>query len=101
MNPRIPSIIVALVALLGCGSPQRPARTSPDPTAGRIPISQLPAIDADAVLAHTKVLSSDRFEGRAPGTQGEELTTGYLVDELRRMGLKPGNADGTFIQKVP
>jgi len=53
------------------------------------------------VLAHTKVLSSDQFEGRAPGTKGEELTAGYLVDEFRRIGLKPGNTDGTFVQKVP
>jgi len=53
------------------------------------------------VLAHTKALSSDQFEGRAPGTKGEELTAGYLVDEFRKMGLKPGNTDGTFVQKVP
>ena len=37
-------------------------------------------IDIDAVLAHTKTLSSDEFEGRAPGTKGEELT----VDLPRR-----------------
>ncbi len=30
------------------------------------------------VLAHTKVPSSDQFEGRAPGGKGEELTVGYL-----------------------
>jgi Zn-dependent M28 family amino/carboxypeptidase len=101
MKPRIPPIVVALAVLVGCGSPQRPARSSPNPTAERIPIGQLPAIDAEAVLAHTKVLSSDEFEGRAPGTKGEELTAAYLVDEFRKMGLKPGNTDGTFIQKVP
>jgi Zn-dependent M28 family amino/carboxypeptidase len=60
-----------------------------------------PAIDGAAVLEHTKVLASDAFEGRAPGTKGEELTVGYLVDQLKRMGLRPGNPDGGWVQRVP
>ncbi len=68
---------------------------------GPVAMAQLPDIDADAVLAHTKVLSSDEFEGRAPGTKGEELTVDYLVDQFKKIGLKPGNTDGTYIQKVP
>ena len=40
-------------------------------------------------------------EGRAPGTKGEELTVQYLETELKKLGLKPGNTDGTYIQKVP
>jgi len=68
---------------------------------GPITMAQLPDIDAAAVLAHTKVLSSDQFEGRAPGTMGEELTVSYLVDQFKKIGLKPGNTDGTYIQKVP
>ena len=63
-------------------------------------MGELPQVDVDAVLAHTKVLSSDHFEGRAPGGKGEQLTVGYLVDQFRKIGLKPGNPDGTFIQKV-
>src|SRR5215467_4955127 len=64
-------------------------------------MAQLPEIDAAAVLAHTKVLSSDEFEGRAPGTKGEELTVAYLIDQFKKIGLKPGNTDGTYVQKVP
>jgi Zn-dependent M28 family amino/carboxypeptidase len=67
----------------------------------RIPLGELPLIDTEAVLAHTKVLSSDRFEGRAPGGNGEKLTVAYLVDQFQKMGLKPGHPDGTFVQKVP
>ena len=73
----------------------------PTPTVQRTSIGDLPDPDVDAVLAHTKVLSSDEFQGRAPGTRGEELTVNYLVEQFRKMGLKPGNSDGTFIQKVP
>ena len=68
---------------------------------GPVAMAQLPDIDTGAVLAHTKVLSSDEFEGRAPGTKGEELTVNYLVDQFKKIGLKPGNTDGTYIQKVP
>src|SRR5262249_46330198 len=52
-------------------------------------------------LQHTKVLSSDLYEGRAPGTKGEELTVRYLEDQFKKVGLQPGNTDGTYVQKVP
>ena len=60
-----------------------------------------PAISPANILAHVKVLASDEFEGRAPGTPGEEKTVAYLVDEFKKLGLQPGNPDGTFIQNVP
>jgi Zn-dependent M28 family amino/carboxypeptidase len=60
-----------------------------------------PAIDAAAVLRHTTVLASDEFEGRAPGTKGEDLTVAYLAEQLRNAGLKPGAPDGTYFQQVP
>ena len=61
----------------------------------------VPVISAANILAHTKILSSDEFEGRAPGSAGEEKTVAYLVTELQKLGLQPGNPDGTFIQNVP
>jgi Zn-dependent M28 family amino/carboxypeptidase len=67
----------------------------------QVPLSQLPSVDAQAILAHTRVLSSDEFEGRGPGTKGEELTVNYVVDQFKKLGLKPGNTDGTYVQKVP
>src|SRR5215470_7032733 len=68
---------------------------------GPVTMAQLPDIDTAAVLAHTQALSSDEFEGRAPGTKGEELTVNYLIDQFKKIGLKPGNPDGTYLQKVP
>jgi Zn-dependent M28 family amino/carboxypeptidase len=53
------------------------------------------------MLAHVKTLSSDLFEGRAPGTRGEDLTVAYLSDQFKKLGLEPGNPDGTFVQTVP
>src|SRR5712692_4822504 len=99
---RVVSIgIGALFALDGCSTSKPVPGVEHALATARIPIGQLPTIDVDAVLAHTKRLSSDEFEGRAPGTKGEELTVRYLVDRFKEMGLKPGNTDGTYIQKVP
>jgi len=61
----------------------------------------LEAITPDGLLAHTKVLASDEFEGRAPGTKGEELSVKYISDQFRQIGLKPGNPDGTYTQEIP
>src|SRR5262245_29639050 len=58
-------------------------------------------ITAEDLLRHIKVLSSDAFEGRAPATKGEELSVKYITDQFRRAGAKPGNPDGTFVQRVP
>jgi Zn-dependent M28 family amino/carboxypeptidase len=60
-----------------------------------------PTIDAGAVLKHTKILSSAEFEGRAPGTPGEDRTVDYLAGEFRKMGLAPAAGDGTYFQQVP
>src|SRR5437870_6823750 len=61
----------------------------------------LEAITPDGLLAHIKVLASDEFEGRAPGTKGEELSVKYINDQFKKIGLKPGNPDGTYTQEVP
>src|SRR5215469_10638117 len=61
----------------------------------------LEAITPDGLLAHIKVLASDEFEGRAPGTKGEELSVEYITNQFKQLGLKPGNPDGTYTQEVP
>ncbi|MEO6655978.1 MAG: M28 family peptidase, partial [Pyrinomonadaceae bacterium] len=61
----------------------------------------LESIQADKILEHIKILASDKFEGRNTGSKGEILTVNYLVDQFKRAGLKPGNPDGTYVQKVP
>src|SRR5436309_10983880 len=61
----------------------------------------LEAITPDGLLAHIKILASDEFEGRAPGTKGEELSVKYISDQFKQIGLKPGNPDGSYTQEVP
>jgi len=54
--------------------------------ATKFPIAA-PAISVPALLEHVKVLSSDQFEGRAPGTHGEDLTVAYIEDHFKKVGL--------------
>jgi Zn-dependent M28 family amino/carboxypeptidase len=84
--------LVAAGAL--CGGCAAPKTASPDRVG-------FPAIDSGVVLRHIQVLASDEYEGRAPGTKGEAMTTAYIVDQFKSIGLKPGNIDGSYIQKVP
>jgi len=99
---RVSGLGLAL-AISACSSePKSAAPATPAPSVSQhTPIGQLPAIDLTQLLAHTKKLSSDEFEGRAPGTKGEDLSVNYLADQFKAAGLKPGNTDGTYVQRVP
>ncbi|AUW58507.1 peptidase M28 [Sphingobium sp. SCG-1] len=59
-----------------------------------------PAISVDTMKRLVKELSSDAYEGRAPGTVGEEKALALLVAEFQKLGLKPGNK-GSWFQDVP
>nr|WP_255454964.1 M28 family metallopeptidase [Parasphingopyxis sp. CP4] len=62
--------------------------------------SDAPAISVETVRGLTETLSSDEFEGRAPGTPGEELTVTLLAERFAAAGLQPGN-NGSWFQEVP
>ena len=58
-------------------------------------------ISAGTLLAEIETLASDAFEGRAPGSPGEERTVAWLTERFAALGLAPGNPDGTWVQDVP
>jgi Zn-dependent M28 family amino/carboxypeptidase len=99
---RIGALAVALiVAACSKSEPPPPAASTPAPAAAPTAITQMPKFESAPMLDHIKKLSSDEFEGRGPGTKGEELTVKYLEDAFKNIGLQPGNTDGSYIQKVP
>src|SRR5512140_59674 len=53
---------------------------------------------ARKILDDDRYLASDALEGRFPGTPGNDSAAAYLARELRRLGLRPGGDDGTFLQ---
>ena len=58
-------------------------------------------IDPDQLTQTVRTLASDTFEGRAPGTRGEDRTLGYLIARFEALGLEPAGPDGNWLQKVP
>ena len=58
-------------------------------------------ISAERLAETVQVLASDSFEGRAPGTRGEDRTIGYLIGRFQALGLEPGGPDGAWTQTVP
>jgi Zn-dependent M28 family amino/carboxypeptidase len=93
LSPALP----AALALCLCSLPAMAAKPAPANPVD----AALKKIDADSVLEHITALASDEFEGRAPGTHGETITIDYLQQQLKKLGLEPGNPDGTYLQAVP
>jgi Zn-dependent M28 family amino/carboxypeptidase len=57
-------------------------------------------IDESLVRNDIRILASDDYAGRKPGTAGEEKTIAFLTDQFKRLGLKPGNGE-SYVQQVP
>ena len=88
-------------------------RTSPMPIAVAAALGAIATLAATAasaapnpikpaeLSATVKVLASDPFQGRAPGTPGEAKTVAYLIERFRKLGLKPGGPGGAWTQGVP
>ena len=93
MNTRLGSILLAFAAASCATTPAPPSAEDVSRAAATISPADL--------LERIRVLSSDDFEGRAPGTHGEEVTLDYLVREFKALGLAPGNPDGSYLQDVP
>lgn len=89
------SLILAAAFAVACGS------SDSDPFKQKIPGDGIAAIDTASLMHHIRVLADDSLLGRAPGTLGEEKTAAYVEAQFSGMGLKPGNPDGTYFQKVP
>ena len=58
-------------------------------------------VDMERMSYITKVLASDEFQGRAPGTPGEDKTIPYLIAQFKAAGLEPAGENGGWTQTVP
>lgn len=100
---RLPLALTAAALLAACSQEPPPAQPEPTAAAPAAPVQDhafVPAIAAEDAAAHVRMLASDEFEGRAPGSRGEELTVEYLRGQFERLGLEPGNR-GQWFQTVP
>ncbi|QNH15352.1 aminopeptidase [Xanthomonas sp. SS] len=100
MSRKLVLCLAAAAALTAC------KRETPAPATDAAPPAPAPvaaaghAFSPDITPADfgelVKTLSSDTFEGRGPGTAGEEKTVSYIRDQMQRIGLQPGNGDSWF-----
>lgn len=86
---RLAILVASLLALASCAKKEADLKPALD------------SINAESLMANIRKLSSDEFEGRAPGTHGEQLTVDFITSEFRKLGLEPGNPDGSYVQKAP
>jgi len=77
--------LIALAALLASFSAQGDSGSS---------------INPEELSATVKTLTSDAFQGRAPGMAGEAVTVAYLVRRFKSLGLEPGGEHGGWTQQV-
>lgn len=79
----------SLILLTGCEpSTTTSAETKP------------PIASAAEIGRRIERLSSDEFEGRAPGTPGGQAASQYIADEMKAAGLMPMGKNGTYFQPV-
>src|SRR5690606_1310264 len=49
---------------------------------------------------HTRALSEDTMQGRAPGTEGGKRAVAYIIDQMKSLGLEPAGDGGDYTQVV-
>ena len=94
-RPLFPFSLWLLSIIITISCTEVPMQTQPSP-----PDAGLDTINADNLAQHIQTLASDEFEGRLPGSKGEELTIEYLTDQFTQLGLSPGNPGGTSSGRV-
>ncbi|MDR6989974.1 M28 family metallopeptidase [Luteimonas sp. 3794] len=100
---RKPLLLLALPAALvlaACGDKTATPDTATPPDA-QAAHTFSPDITAGDFGEMVRVLASDEFEGRAPGTAGEDKTVEYIKAQFERIGLQPGGDNNDWYQTVP
>ena len=96
---RILVVAAAALALAGCDAAALSGSDGNDDTLD-IPEIADGDISEKTMVDVTRELSSDEFEGRMPGSEGEKKTVELLTQRFEAAGLQPGN-DGKWTQDVP
>lgn len=58
------------------------------------------SISTENMSDTVKIMASDEFLGRAPGTEGETKTVNYLIKRFTELGLEPGGRNGKWTDTI-
>ncbi|MEL6431930.1 MAG: M28 family peptidase [Planctomycetota bacterium] len=113
LSRRAPRAGVALIFAYGAVTfaaaqePERSASTEPSESAA----DPLDAIGGDVEVTagissaelrgHVQALSHDLLRGRPLGSEESMVAAAYCAARLEAAGLRPGAADGTWLQRIP
>lgn len=92
--------VSASVILAACTQAADVAPTAPSTVSSAAPSATQSPINRQTLSDIVKVLASDAFEGRAPGTAGETKTVAYLIEQFTALGLEPGGRGGRWTDPV-
>ncbi len=91
------AVLAGVLALAGCDDMMAGGDTA---AALDIPEVDPVEISEQTMKDVTRELSTDEFDGRMPGTEGETKTVALLTERFEAAGLQPGNGD-SWVQEVP
>ncbi|MDX1480456.1 MAG: M28 family peptidase, partial [Woeseiaceae bacterium] len=97
----VPLLITLLLAACGDasdGEGRSPSAVTAEPAAAPAAEEAVRQITADGMREYVVEISHDRYEGRGPGSRGDEAARRWLADRMDEMGLEPGAADGSWEQ---
>ena len=107
-HTRLLALLILFAGVAACGRPD-PSAGKTDPQAGGKAVVSKTAVDRSAEEAALLIdgdymrsivleIADDRYEGRGPGSPGDEMARRYLADEMAALGLLPGADDGSWQQ---
>ncbi|MGI9233929.1 MAG: hypothetical protein ACR2RD_09900, partial [Woeseiaceae bacterium] len=101
------AFIVLVTAIAACGKQEPLDTETPDGSieaaapagVGNDAAEQAATQIQDAYMREIVVeISDDRYEGRGPGTRGDDAAREYLAAKMEALGLRPGAIDGGWQQ---
>jgi Zn-dependent M28 family amino/carboxypeptidase len=108
-------LLIGFTALLftACSEPSAPAVESPADTQQNTPSDPIAAsplfneqeaaaaavITGENLRAVVAEIADDRYQGRGPGSEGDEMTRQFLIQQMTALGLQPGGDNGSWEQE--
>jgi hypothetical protein len=87
-------ILLSVVAFAAC------SQTKPKETKPASALDFASGIDSTYLYKHLSVIASDSLEGRDTGSKGQTKAANYIIEQYKRLGVKGGMGDGSYLQPV-